>query len=148
MQAPINVGSSFFNYKGTHSIVLLVVCDAYYHFTLVIMVVTVTVECCPTLNFGHALKNGTLSLPSDRPVPGTTEQSLPFVIVGYEGFPLKRNMLQPYPGKHLLEPEPIFNYRLSRARCIIKNSFGILAVRWRILQDQPLPTQPKSWPTL
>ena len=61
-----------------------------------------------------------------------TTSKLPYVLVGDEGFPLKRNLLRPYPGKNLSQQKSIYNYRLSRARCIVENSFGILASRYKV----------------
>ena len=48
----------------------------------------------------------------------------------------------PYPGR-LPEEEQIFNYRQSRARLPIENSFGILVARWRIFES-PIQAKPEN----
>ncbi|XP_018376368.1 PREDICTED: uncharacterized protein LOC108769724 [Trachymyrmex cornetzi] len=58
---------------------------------------------------------------------------LPYCIVGDEAFPLKSYLLRPFFGKDNLSAEQcIYNYRLSRARRVIENCFGILVSQWRI----------------
>ena len=67
--------------------------------------------------------------------------------MGDKAFPLRVNMLRPYPTRHLpgksflcqllcevsfnififLEGRAVFNYCLNQARRVIENSFGILA---------------------
>ena len=51
--------------------------------------------------FGKALQDDSLSFPPSLPLPGTTQPKLPFVIVGDEAFPLRTNMMRPYPGRNL-----------------------------------------------
>lgn len=136
MQAPACSGSTFYNYKGTHSIVLLAVCDAHYCFTLVDIGDAGRhsdggVLCNSA--FGQAMEVGGLSLPEMDMINGI-RTSIPYFFVGDAAFPLKTYMLRPYPGKYLPEGKRIFNYRLSRARRVIENSFGIMTTRFRIFR--------------
>ena len=43
--------------------------------------------------------------------------------------------MRPYPGKEIREEESAYNCRHSRARRTIENAFGIMATRWRILNN-------------
>ena len=68
VQALQNSGSTFYNYKGTHSIVLLAVCDAHYRFLLFDVGDAGRHSDGGVLSnsaFGKALEGNTLALPQD-----------------------------------------------------------------------------------
>lgn len=58
------------------------------------------------------------------------------MFIADDAFALTVNMLKPYAKKQLSVEERIFNYRLSRVRRIIENTFGILTAMWRIFRTQ------------
>ena len=63
------------------------------------------------------------------------------VFVGDGAFPLRKNIIKPHSMKRpLAVKERIFNYRLSRARRVSENAFGIMVSRFRVY-EKPIPVQ-------
>ena len=62
--------------------------------------------------------------------------------MGDDAFPLKENLMKPYPFRALSYEKRTFNYRLSRARRIVENAFGIRPNCFRVFLS-PIQFEPK-----
>ena len=140
IKAPPNSSSLFHNYKGFFSIVLMALVDADYRFIYVDVGDfgsngdSGIFRNCP---LGKNFMDGNLDVPAPKRIPGWPQGgALPHCIVGDEAFPLRMDLVRPFPRgkkeKQLPYNKMIFNYRLSRARQIVENAFGILVQRWRV----------------
>ena len=145
IRPPPNSGSYYYNYKHSFSIVLLAVVDANYKF------VYVDVGCNGRVSDGGVFRNSNLfaalegnSLNIPPPEPLTQQDfNLPYLLVADAAFPLKEYILKPYSQAGLTKERRIFNYRLSRARRIVENAFGILSNRFRVFMN-PIQLAPEK----
>ncbi len=138
IQKPSLPGSKFFNYKHFCSIVLMAISDATYCFTYIDVGSYGRANdggIFSSSSLGKQLQDGSLDLPVDSALP-LSDYVTPCVFLGYQAFPLLSNLMWPYQYLSTDKAELIFNYRLSRARRIIENAFGILSARWRIFQTR------------
>ncbi|XP_050307901.1 putative nuclease HARBI1 [Anthonomus grandis grandis] len=92
IQCPNNAGSAYFNYKGTHSIVLLALVDANYKFTWI-----------DVGNYGRNSDGGIFEtsllgqwFASNKIDVSTDKPLTPTGQVGDEAFPLKRYLMRPF----------------------------------------------------
>jgi len=125
IKCPPNAGSLYFNYKSFNSIKLLGMADANCWFT------QIDVEACgreddssvfSNSSFGKAFSSGDLNVPSMRNIPGTSI-NMPLYFVGDEAFPLKPNLMRPFPRRELDFEKTIFDGKLSSTRRIISCHF-------------------------
>ena len=95
IRAPPTSGSDFHNYKGTHSVVLLIVVDARYNFTVIDVGVygresdSGLFSCS---KFERMMSERHLNIPEPIFLPNTAVV-VPHVFVGEEGFALKPNLM-------------------------------------------------------
>ena len=134
IKKPKGGGSFYFNYKKFHSIVLMALSSASYKFIYVNIGAEGgagdggTWQMC---GLARALAEGRAGLPDDTHLPHDDEP-IPFHIVADDAFALKTNLMKPYSHQSQDPTERLYSYRLSRARRVVENSFGLLQTRWRI----------------
>lgn len=149
---PANSGSLYFNYKQYFSLILLALVDAQYKFLFV------DIGCYGRYADGGVFNTSSLSsaletesrnvlqIPADCNLPGSDVVS-PFVVVADDAFAMKRNLIKPYSARNLTIQKRIFNYRLSRARRVVENAFGIMSSRFRIF-GKAIPLSPEKVKTV
>uniref|UniRef100_A0AAZ1XSW5 DDE Tnp4 domain-containing protein n=1 Tax=Oreochromis aureus TaxID=47969 RepID=A0AAZ1XSW5_OREAU len=115
IQPPPKSGSMYFNYKSRFSIILMAVVDANYKFVYASAGTQGRVSDAGVLahsDLKEAMDTGTLNFPPADTLPGT-DAMMPHMLIG---------------------DDRIYNYRLSRARRVVENAFGILANRFRVFR--------------
>jgi len=123
------------NYKKHFSIIWMAIVNANYEFLMVHVGTNGRASDAglfSELEFFERLKKKDLGIPEAEQLPGY-DPKMPYVLVADDAFPLMENIMKPYSHTTMKEEEIIFNYRLSRARRIVENVFGILTSRFRIL---------------
>eukprot|EP00112_Aurelia_sp_Birch-Aquarium-sp1_P020473 Seg529.1 transcript_id=Seg529.1/GoldUCD/mRNA.D3Y31 product="Protein ALP1-like" protein_id=Seg529.1/GoldUCD/D3Y31 len=137
MQPPPDAGSHYYNYKHTHSIVLLAVAGPDYECVYADIGTNGRVSDGGVWNkcsLSRGIESGKICLPEPKSLP-LGVQEVPFVFVGDDAFALKPYLMKPYPQSGLTDDKRIYNYRHSRARRISENLFGIIANRWRVFRS-------------
>lgn len=125
IRAPPGSGSDYFNYKKSYSIVLMALVDSDYCFLYVDVGAKgrgSDAGIFQNSSLYNSLETNSLAIPNN------------FVILAVDAFPFKNYIMKPYSRRNLTPAESIYNYRLSRARRVVENAFGILASKFRLFE--------------
>lgn len=147
LQSPINSGNDYDNYKSFSSIVLFALVDDNYKFLYV------NLGSKGRISDGGVFKNTKLyqklekrelNIPSPTILQIPYYTKVPFYILGDKAFQLNEYTMRPYEGNpERGSKERIFNYRLSRARRVVENAFGVLSSVYRVLR-KPMLLEPEK----
>jgi hypothetical protein len=117
IRCPQSSGSQFYNYESYFSVHLQAIVDAKYKF----MTVNIGAygrqsdsDVFTESNVFRHLEAGSFNLPPSRQIP-CTNITLPYVLVGDQGYPLKEYLMRPYPTDNgrVSRQKEIFNHRLA-----------------------------------
>ena len=138
----------FYNYKGTFSIILMAIVDADYKFLYANVGPYGSVGDAGAVQncaFNYNLQYNKLNIPKPELLQDANI-TVPYMLVGDDAFPLRNYLMKPIHKRNLNNEETIFNYRISRARRVVENAFGILANRFRVYRTaiQLKPSTVKS----
>ena len=129
IRCPKNGGSLHYNYNGFHFIIFLALVDVKYKFLWVDVGTNGSSSDAQIFNdcdlcVGNV--DGTLDIPDAEPLP-SDDCDMPYFLIGDDAFSMRTWLMTPFSARGLPDEERIFNYRLSRARRVVENAFGIMA---------------------
>lgn len=147
LQSPINSGNDYDCYKMFPSIVLFALVDANYKFLYVDVGSKGRISdggVFKNTNLYKKLEKKELNIPPPEILQIPYKLAVPYFILGDKAFALNEYTLKPFEGTpERGSMERIFNYRLSRARRVVENAFGILSSVFRVLR-KPLLLEPEK----
>jgi len=123
-------GSQYYNYKKPHSIVLMVIANAHCEFIYCDVGTNGRISDGGVINntiFYEQLVNNQLDIPAPEPV--SFDLDLKYVFVGDDAFAMRSDLIKPLNRASLNNERRICNYRISRARRVVENSYGISRFR-------------------
>lgn len=149
LKKPKNSGSVYYNYKGFFSIPLLALVDAGYKFLWAELGGFGSMSDAQIFletDLRDALETNDANRPPACPLTEDPEDTVnvPYFIVSDDAFALRDFCLKPYSRKTMDRRQLVFNYRLSRARRVVENAFGIMAHRFRIFL-KTVELQPRNY---
>lgn len=110
---PSGCGSFYYNYKGTHSVVLMAIAGPNYECLYADVGTNGRVSDGGVWNKTRLLKRleeGSIGVPEDKPLPFGKEP-VPHVLLGDDAFALRPFVMKPYPQRDLTLERRIYNYR-------------------------------------
>ena len=135
LKKPKNSGALYHNYKGFFSIVMLALVDGQYKFR---WVDAGTARSCSDAQIFNAcqlkrrIEDGRIGFPDPAPIT-QGGRDVPYFILADDAFALKTWLMKLYGRRMLTREERIANYRISRGRRVVENTFGILVSRFRVM---------------
>ena len=136
IQKPKNGRSFYYNYKNTHSIILMAIARPDYECLYADVGSNGRVNDSGIWNKTALLQgilNGTVELPADGILQNG--ENVPYIFLGDDAFTLKEFMMKPFPQQGLNEERRIYNHRHSRACRISENLFRNLFLVLSILSQ-------------
>ncbi|XDV18757.1 hypothetical protein PO909_024389 [Leuciscus waleckii] len=137
IQPPAKSGSLYHNYKSSLSVIMMAAVDANYKFIYASVGTQGRVSDAGLFaqsDLHQAMDQGWLNFPPPEPLP-SSDIMMPYMFVGDEAYPLRSDLMKPYPFRQMDHSQRVLNNRLSRARRVVENAFGILANRLRVFRS-------------
>lgn len=133
---PKGAGSYYYNYKKTNSIVLLAIANANCEFIYCDVGTNGRVSdggVIANTKLYEKIVNNDLKIPKPA-VLSNSNKVLGYSFIADEAFAMRPDLMKPFSRDTLTKERRIYNYRLSRARRVVENAFGILSSRFRVFQ--------------